>query len=84
MRLSPVAEEPGLELLTVSAPRPSYAGEFRSNFFDYVRGHHSGDDIRDRVLRFKDNVGVSQSGRFAHGRVLGLKEIQHGTARLGA
>ena len=38
----------------------------------------------DRVIWFKDTVWVSQSGRFAHGQVLGLKEVEHGAASLGA
>ena len=83
-RLSPVAEEPGLELLAVSAPRPSCAREFSGNFFVDVRGYHVGDGIGDRVVRFKDTVWVSQGGRFVHGWVLGLKDVQHRTARLGA
>ena len=84
MRLSPVVEEPGLELLAVSAPRPSCTRQFRGNLFDNVRGHHGGDNIRDRVVRFKDTGWVSQSGRFAHGWVVGLKDVQHRTALLGA
>ena len=38
----------------------------------------------DRVLRFKDTVQVTQSGRLAHCCVFGLKDFQHGAARLGA
>ena len=38
----------------------------------------------DRFVRFKDTVRVSQSGRLAHGRVLGLKDVQYGAARLCA
>jgi len=83
-RFRAVAEEPSLELLTVSAAWTSSARELGGDFLHNIRGQHNGDRLGDRVVQFKDTVWVSQSGRLAHGWVLGLKDLQHGAACLGA